>query len=343
MPDLSVGIVGASGYTGSELVRILSRHPGVRLAAVTSETHAGKRMSDIHPHLAGVCDMELVKSEALGAVDLAFLALPHGASMDFVRARSGDGFRIVDLSGDFRLSSAEVYERWYGKAHVCPDLIGGAVYGLPELNRARIARASLVANPGCYPTSAILALAPFLARGLVSPEGLVVDSKSGVTGAGASARASTHYPSVNEDFKAYGIATHRHTPEISETLASAGGGAVELIFTPHLLPLNRGILTTAYARAKEGVTQADLEAAYAGAYEAEPFVRVRTAPPSVQAVRGSNFCDVYVRLVPETRRVVAVSAIDNLVKGAAGQAVQNMNIMMGIEERTGLDMVPLSP
>jgi N-acetyl-gamma-glutamyl-phosphate reductase len=343
MPDPSVGIVGASGYTGSELVRILSRHPAVRLAAVTSESHAGKRMSDIHPHLEGVCDLELVKAAELGAVDLVFLALPHGASMDFVKTRANGGGRIVDLSGDFRLSSAAVYERWYGKAHACPERLDGAVYGLPELNRDRIAGAPLVANPGCYPTSAILALAPFLRCGLVSPEGLVVDSKSGVTGAGASAKAATHYPSVNEDFKAYGIATHRHTPEISETLEAASGAAVELIFTPHLLPVNRGILTTAYARAKEGVTQADLEGAYEDAYSGEPFVRVRTAPPSIQAVRGSNFCDVFVKLVPETGRVVAVSVIDNLVKGAAGQAVQNMNIMMGIDEQAGLDMVPLSP
>jgi N-acetyl-gamma-glutamyl-phosphate reductase len=341
----SVGIIGASGYTGSELVRILSHHPGISLEAITSESHAGKKISDVHPYLLDVCDRTLIPSKVVEDMDfdLVFLALPHGVSMKFVKEHRDRDFRIVDLSGDFRLSSGAVYKEWYQIEHECPRLLGDAVFGLPELFRKDIISASLVANPGCYPTSAILPLAPLLAEGLISPEDIIIDSKSGVSGAGAKAKPVTHFPSVNEDFRAYGIACHRHTPEIEEALSRIGRGSIKVNFTPHLTPLNRGILTTIYCKPVEAVKMEDLDSVCARLYSTEPFIRIRDTPPSVQAVRGSNFCDIHMQLDPRTDRIIVTSVIDNLVKGAAGQAVQNMNIMLGFREEVGLESPPLAP
>ena len=336
-----VAVAGATGYAGSELVRLLAAHPQVELVAVTSQRRAGEALSAVHPSLRGVEDRPLVSMEALDdlAPELVFLALPHTISMAHVRALGLDRFRFIDLSGDFRLRSATEYERWYGTPHVAPEALAQAVYGLPELSREGLEDARLVANPGCYPTATILALAPLLRSGLIRAEGIIVDAKSGVTGAGATARPGTHFPRVHGNFNAYSLLTHRHTPEMEQAL----GGAASLLFTPHLLPVDRGILATAYAIPARGVSLPALLEAYHDAYDDEPFVRICSEPPNIKDVRGSNYCDLFVTLDTRTERVIALAVIDNPVKGAAGQAVQNMNLMFRLPEVTGLLQAPLSP
>jgi N-acetyl-gamma-glutamyl-phosphate reductase len=340
-----VAIVGATGYTGSELVRLLSQHPRVEIAAITSRSRAGRPFSSVHAAFRGIADQPLVTVDELPSldIDVFFLALPHGASMDFVAAQPPDGPAIIDLSGDFRLAEAEVYEEWYGMEHRAVDRLADAVFGLPELFRDEIRGARLVANPGCYPTAAILALAPLARRGLIRPDDLLVDAKSGVTGAGATSKPGTHFPTVVGDFRAYGLLRHRHTPEIEAALSRAFGGTVQALFTPHLLPVDRGILATCYARPSRELSAEAIGEAYAEDYTDEPFVRLAGAPPSIKEVRGSNFCDVHAELDPRTGRVVALAAIDNLVKGAAGQAVQNLNLVFGWPETTGLTQGPLTP
>jgi N-acetyl-gamma-glutamyl-phosphate reductase len=343
--SIRVGIAGATGYTGSELVRILRHHPYVHLEVITSENRTGERFSSVHPAFHGIEDrtLEPISEMAKRDLDLVFLALPNGAAMDFLRDYGVERFRIVDLSGDFRLRSAAVYEEWYRKTHVAPEYLTEAVYGLPEWYRSRISGARLVANPGCYPTSAILALAPLLCSGLIQPTGIVVDSQSGVTGAGATPRPATHFPDVFGNFRAYGLLRHRHTPEMEQALSDTAGLAAQLLFTPHLLPIDRGILTTAYAQTVDGVDAAALHDAYKKYYGDEYFIRMVDSPPAVKYVRGSNYCDIYAAHDIRTNQVVVLSAIDNLVKGAAGQAVQNMNIMFAFPETTALDQCPLSP
>lgn len=345
MSKYKIGIVGATGYTGSELVRLLLQHPDVIIEIITSKSKAGKRFSEVHPHFEGIADMELQTIDDLDDhdLDLVFLALPHGVSMDFVEKVGYKKFKVIDLSGDFRLGSAETYQKWYGKKHSAEKHISKAVYGMPELFRDRIRNARLVANPGCYPTSAILALAPLFKNDLVEPEDIVIDSKSGVTGAGATAKQKTHFPEVFGNFSAYGLKSHRHTPEIQTTLQSYSGTAGTVQFSPHLLPIDRGILTTTYSRPKKAVSEELLRETYLNFYEKEHFVRVADHPPALKSVRGSNFCDVYATYDERTNRIITVSTIDNLVKGAAGQAIQNMNLMFGLIERSGLELSPLSP
>lgn len=345
MSKYKIGIVGATGYTGSELVRLLLQHPDVIIEIITSKSKAGKRFSEVHPHFEGIADMELQTIDDLDDhdLDLVFLALPHGVSMDFVEKVGYKKFKVIDLSGDFRLGSAETYQKWYGKKHAAEKHISKAVYGMPELFRDRIRNARLVANPGCYPTSAILALAPLFKNDLVEPEDIVIDSKSGVTGAGATAKQKTHFPEVFGNFSAYGLKSHRHTPEIQTTLQSYSGTAGTVQFSPHLLPIDRGILTTTYSRPKKAVSEELLRETYLNFYEKEHFVRVADHPPALKSVRGSNFCDVYATYDERTNRIITVSTIDNLVKGAAGQAIQNMNLMFGLIERSGLELSPLSP
>ena len=346
MAEVNVGIVGATGYTGSELVRLLLSHPKANLEVVTSRSHAGKRFSQIHPQFEGIFDEELEPTEAVHDhdLDVVFLALPHGTSMDFVAAHGLERFRVVDLSGDFRLADAATYKKWYRSTHRAPEALDEAVFGLPELFRSDIRKARLVANPGCYPTSAILALAPLIKRGLIDPHTLVVDSKSGVTGAGIKPSATTHFARVFGNFGAYGLLKHRYTPEIEQAVAMYGGEAVQVLFTPHLLPIDRGILTTIYANPTDARPVADAyQDALDATYEKERFVRVIDRPPDVKSVRGSNFCDLHATYDKRTNRVVVLSAIDNLVKGAAGQAIQNMNVMFGQLERRGLAQAPLSP
>ena len=347
MGEYSVAVIGASGYAGSELVRILNDHPRVRISGVTSRSHAGKMLSSIHPHLAGTHDQRLVLMEDidLASLDAVFLALPHGTSMKVVAELQDMRCSIIDLSGDFRLSGPESYSRWYRMEHTCPALLDTAVYGLPELFREDIAggTAGVIANPGCYPTASILATAPLLAHDLVDPSSIVVDAKSGLTGAGVTASRITHYPRANEDIKAYGIGTHRHTPEMEEILSTLTKAPVTVQFTPHLAPFNRGILSTVYARAREDTTQEMVDKAYRSFYRDEPFVRVRDEPVSVSSVRGSNYADVFAYHDPRTERVIMCGSIDNLVKGASGQAVQNLNIVLGMEETLGLERAPIAP
>lgn len=345
MSTARVAIVGATGYTGSELVRLLAAHPRVEIAAITSRRELGRPISAVHGALQDVADQPLTALEDLPdhEPDVIFLALPHRTSMEFVAAQPADGPPIIDLSADFRLADAAVYTRWYEVEHVAPVALAGAVFGLPELFRQDIPGARLVANPGCYPTASALALAPLLKRGMVEPGTIVVDAKSGVTGAGATAKPATHFPDLFGDFRAYGVSTHRHTPEIEQILTRVGAAPAQVLFQPHLLPIDRGILATCYARPLPGVDIDRIRAAYLEDYASEPFIRVRSAPPSVKQVRGSNFCDVHVALDDRTGTVIAFAAIDNLVKGAAGQAVQNLNLLRDWPETTGLNQGPLCP
>ncbi len=344
---IRVAIVGASGYTGVELYRLLVNHPSVEVTCVTSRQNASEPFAEVFPSLRGrtdlVCDPVEVDVVAAKA-DFVFTALPHKTAMEFVPGLLAAGLKVVDLSADYRLHDAAVYESWY-QAHSSPELLGEAVYGLPELYRDQVRGARLVANPGCYPTSVALALAPLLKNGLVDPGSLIIDSKSGTSGAGRSAKVDSLYCEVNEGFKAYGVASHRHTPEIEQTLSELAGLSVTVNFTPHLLPVNRGILSTCYANLKNPSATAELVELFADHYRQEPFVRVcpKGSLPNVAFVRGSNYCDLGVVSDPRTSRVIVVSAIDNLVKGAAGQAVQNMNLMLGFDEAAGLQVVPLFP
>lgn len=345
MSKHKVGIVGASGYTGSELVRLLAHHPEVTLEFVTSETYSGKRISDIYPHLQDLVDIELISIDSVSDYepDLVFLALPHGISMNFVKDHGIDDFVTIDLSGDFRFSSQEVYEEWYKKSHSSAEYMEHSVYGLPELFRDKIRNARLIANPGCYPTSAILALAPLIKHGFVNPSSIVVDSKSGVTGAGAKPKEGLHFPDVFGNFSAYSLVNHRHTPEIENTLLNYSGYSTEILFTPHLLPIDRGILTTTYSTPKKEVNKEMVEELFHSVYEKEHFVRVFDSPPSLKNIRGSNYCDIHATYDERTHKIITISTIDNLVKGAAGQAVQNMNIVFGLIESTGLKHIPLNP
>jgi N-acetyl-gamma-glutamyl-phosphate reductase len=345
---LNIAIVGSSGYTGGELFRILLHHPSAAVTAVTSEKSAGKPITDIFPHLLGLTDLvcePLDPASIAKKADLAFLALPHVTAQEAAFRLHGLGIKVVDLSADYRLADAALYEKWYEHRHQYPDLLKSAVYGLPELHRERIRRSSLVANPGCYPTSAILGLAPVISRKMLDLGTLVIDSKSGVSGAGRSPGLAYHFPEANEGFMAYKVGSHRHTPEIEQELSLIAGTQVTLSFTPHLVPMNRGILTTIYGRLTGPADTAALHAAFAEFYRKEPFVRVLPAGqfPNVRNVRGSNFCDIGVHADGRTGRAVIVTAIDNLVKGASGQAVQNMNLMMGFEESTGLRFAGLCP
>ncbi len=345
---LKVAIVGASGYTGVELLRILHGHPEVAVTCVTSEQSAGKKVSDVFPTLRGRCDLILENVEPVRVADKAdfiFTALPHKAAMEVVPTFLKIGRRVVDLSADYRLQDAKEYERWY-EPHMSPELFKQAVYGLPEVRRAKIAGADLVANPGCYPTSVILGLMPLLKKKLIDPATIIADSKSGVSGAGRGAKVDNLFCEVNDGFKAYGVGgVHRHIPEIEQELSILAGRKLTVSFTPHLVPMDRGILSTIYAQPVNEVTTAELLAVYRESYKGEPFVRVlaENSFPSTAFVRGSNFCDIGLTVDSRTGRVIVVSAIDNLVKGASGQAVQNMNIMCGFPETMGLESLALFP
>ena len=345
---LKVAIVGASGYTGVELLRILNCHPEVAVTCVTSEQSAGKNIADIFPSLRGRCDYVLENLEPVkiaAKADFIFTALPHKAAMEVAPTFLKLGKQVVDLSADYRLRDADEYGRWY-EPHMNPHLLKEAVYGLPEIRRAKIVGAGLVANPGCYPTSIILALAPLLKKKLINPESIIADSKSGVSGAGRGAKVDSLYCEVNEGFKAYGVGgVHRHIPEIEQELGLLAGKKLPICFTPHLVPMDRGILSTIYLQPLQETTTAELLKVFRDFYRGEPFVRIlpEGAFPSTAFVRGSNFCDIGLAVDNRTGRVIVVSAIDNLVKGASGQAVQNMNIMNGFPENLGLEGLALFP
>jgi N-acetyl-gamma-glutamyl-phosphate reductase len=345
MPKLNVGIIGATGYTCAELIRLLLQHPDSTIKIVTANSKKGAMLTEVHPQFQGLFEarlsgMEEVTNESL---DVVFLALPHGVSMDFVKQYEEAGFKIIDLSGDFRLSSPDVYKTWYKKDHNYDSGFNKAVFGLPELFRNRIAKASLVANPGCFPTSAILPLAPLLKEGFVDPNHIVIDSKTGVTGAGIKAKDSTHFPNVNDNFSAYGVTNHRHTIEIQEIINLYSGQESTVLFTPHLLPVDRGILSTAYTRPINDIDERSLTQLFNDYYANEPFVRMSGRLPSLKQVRGTNYIDIYHTYDNRTNTVITISVIDNLMKGAASQAVQNMNLMFDLDEKSGLNLTPLQP
>ena len=342
---IKIAIIGATGYTGSELVRILSLHKQVNIVLITSETHQGKLFSDIHAQFRGICDEKLHTAKDIDQhqPDLVFLALPHGVSMEYVRKWKDKPFKIIDLSGDFRLSGPEIYTHWYQKEHSYPEGFEEFVFGLPELNREQIRNSRLVANPGCFPTGAILTAFPLLKEGVVDPHRLIFDSKTGVTGAGVKPKLVTHYPNVGDNFKPYGIQKHRHTIEIQEALGHSTNRDVTVQFTPHLLPVDRGILTSLYAFPVKSLSQQHLEEMYTKYYQHERFIRILNDPPQIKHVRGTNYTDISVHYDERTDNIMVFAALDNLVKGAAGQAIQNMNIMMGLDETSALELIPLMP
>ena len=345
---IKAAIIGATGYAGAELVRILTRHPQVRLTAITSQSYAGQPFWQVYPHLYKYIDLTCEKMDLAKLTvesDVIFMALPHGHAMPAVQETVKQNKKIIDLGADFRIDDPAVYEEWYKVKHTAVELLPEAVYGLPEINRNKIRETNVLANPGCYPTSAILGLAPLLAKGLIDTESIIVDSKSGVSGAGRGLLLNTHYSEVNESIKAYNIGKHRHTPEIEQEISKIAGQKITIIFTPHLTPMIRGILSTIYAKLKPDALDTDLGQIYREFYREEPFVRVLPEGflPKTKDVSGSNFCDISVVKDERTGRAVIVSAIDNLIKGASGQAVQNMNIMFGLTENTGIDSPGLYP
>ncbi len=341
---IKVGIVGGTGYTGVELLRLLALHPQVELRAITSRADAGTPVSQMFPSLRGHVDLDFIHPDEahLELCDLVFFATPNGIAMQQAHALIDAGVRVVDLSADFRIQDVAEWEKWYGMSHACPDLVAEAVYGLPEVNREHIKKALLVANPGCYPTAVQLGFIPLLQAGLVDTATLIADAKSGVSGAGRKAELSILFAEAADNFKAYSVPGHRHLPEIRQGLARVAQHEVGLTFVPHLTPMIRGIHATLYARLK---ADADLQALYEQHYAHEPFVDVMPAGnhPETRSVRGANVCRIAVHRPQGGDTVVVLAVIDNLVKGAAGQAVQNMNIMFGLPETTALNNVPLLP
>ncbi|SPP66542.1 N-acetyl-gamma-glutamyl-phosphate reductase [Nitrospira lenta] len=337
-----IAIAGASGYAGAELVRLAAAHPYFDIAAVTSEKSAGQSVASVFPNLTGVVQhtFEALAPEALAErADALFLALPHTKSQEPVALCMKAGKLVVDLSADYRLKNVAAYEQWYQTPHTHPALLHEAVYGLPELHRSAIAKAKLVASPGCYPTAAILQLAPLFAKGLVQLDSIVIDAKSGISGAGRSPALPYHFPEAHESLEPYKIGKHRHIPEIEQELSGIMGtpGAVTIAFTPHLVPMNRGILSTAYCKLKTEIKLPELRALYREFYKGERFIRLyEDIVPNPRYIKGSNFCDIGVYADQRAGWVVTVAAVDNLVKGAAGQAIQAMNLMMGLPEETGL-------
>ncbi len=348
-PDQSirrVGVIGASGFTGAELLRLIAGHPSLELAFATGATQAGTPVADLYPSLAGSYpDTVYVDSSEieLDAVDLVFLGLPHGASQSIVPELRGRVDHIVDLAADFRLDDPDLYPVWYGEPHVAPHLLDDFVYGMPELFRSTLHGAELIAAPGCYVTASSLTLAPLLSAGLIEPTGIIVDAASGVSGAGRPAKPGTTFCTVDESFTAYGLLNHRHTPEIEMALSRASGRAAQLLFTPHLAPMNRGILATCYARPSQPLTTAQVLDTLAERYSEEPFVVVSERIPATKNTLGSNSIHITARVDERTGWVIAIGALDNLVKGASGQAMQCANLALGLEETTGLAAVGVFP
>lgn len=337
---IKAGVLGATGYAGSELVRILLSHKDVEITLLVSHSYAGQKMSDIYPSMNGVCDIvlsELDADEAAKKCDVVFTALPHGASKDVIPSLYEKGLTVIDLSGDYRYNDKEVYKAWYGQEHTSPELLKASVYGLPELHREEIKKTRLIGNPGCYTTCSILGIAPLVKNKAVSLKNIIIDAKSGVTGAGRGVSIDYHFCECTENMKAYKIATHRHTSEIEQELSLLAGEDIILSFTPHLVPLKRGILATIYANLNGEFSKEDLIKMYKDFYENEYFVRIyEKGLPETNHVAGSNFVDIGLEIDKRLNRVVISSAIDNIYKGAAGQAVQNMNIIFGLDEKEAI-------
>lgn len=344
---MKASVIGATGFAGAELLRLLDGHPEVDLAAITSESSTGENITAMYPHLASRIETTLSSMKDIEQIadnsDVIFIALPHGHAMKIGRQLKTRNVKIVDLGGDYRFKDPKVFEAWYKVEHEDPET--KAVYGLTELYREQVRDAKILANPGCYTTCSILALVPLLNAGLIKTSGIIVDAKSGTTGAGRSLKLGSLYCSVNENFHAYGVASHRHTPEIEQVYSDYAGKDVIIQFTPHLLPVDRGILATCYADLCEGVTAAQVSKAFADMYANEYFIRLlgQGVCPEIKNVRASNYVDIGWQLDQRTGRVIVMSALDNLVKGAAGQAVQNMNVMFGMQENTGLTQLPIYP
>lgn len=343
MEKIKVGVVGATGYAGSEICRLILGHPQAELTAISSVSFEGMELSQVYPAYYQICDMVCgTQEEVVEKSDVIFAALPHGLSQELGAQCYALGKTFIDMGADFRLESEEEYKEWYGGEYQDKALHQEAVYGLPEFFRENIKGKKLIANPGCYTTAVPLALVPALEAGFIETTGIIADCKSGVTGAGRKPTQSNHYPELNESFTAYKVANHRHTPEIEQTLSKIAGEKLKLTFVPHLLPINRGILATCYAKLKPGVTEEQLWEVYHARYDGEFFVRLlpKGQVANVKNVRYTNYCDVSLFVDNRTGTFIAVSAIDNMVKGAAGQAIQNMNLSFGLEETTGLKLVP---
>jgi N-acetyl-gamma-glutamyl-phosphate reductase len=332
-----IAILGATGYTALELIKILLRHPEAEIVAVTSRQEGQPHIAMIHPSLTGRLDLrleDLSPAEVTARAECVFSCLPHGASASVVPSLLDGGAKVIDFSADYRLNDVNVYNDWYGVKHPDGQRLGHVVYGLPELFRSQIPPSQLVANPGCYPTSAILALFPLLKAGLIDPNSIIIDSKSGVTGAGRTLKLTTHYPECNESISAYNLGRHRHTPEIEQVLGVAAGKKLEVIFSPHLVPMDRGILSTTYSQPTKAVTEEEVLQTLRDFYENEPFVRVVDHLPGTKDSLNTNFCDVTARVV--RGRVLTISCLDNMIKGASGAAVQNFNLLYGYPETTAL-------
>ena len=345
---IKAGIIGATGYAGGELVRILTGHKDVEIKWYGSRSYIDKKYAEVYQNMFQIVDAKCMDDnmeELSKEVDVIFTATPQGLCASLVNEEILSRTKIVDLSADFRIKDVETYEKWYNIKHPSPQFIPEAVYGLCEINREKVKTARLVANPGCYPTCTTLSIYPLLKEGLIDPDTIIVDAKSGTSGAGRGAKVDNLYCEVNENIKAYGVATHRHTPEIEEQLSYAASRPVLINFTPHLVPMNRGILVTAYASLTKEASYEEVKAAYDKYYENEKFVRVleKDVCPQTKWVEGSNYVDVNFKIDPRTKRVIMMGAMDNLVKGAAGQAVQNMNLMFGLKESEGLELVPMFP
>ena len=344
---IKVGIIGGTGYTGVELLRWLVHHPHVQIQAVTSRAEAGTPVANLFPNLRGHLDLVFTDPalENLTTCDIVFFATPNGTAMQSAPELLAAGVKVIDLAADFRINAVDVWEYWYGMKHACPDLLGEAVYGLPEINRIQIAKARLVANPGCYPTAVILGFLPLLEAQLIDNQFLIADAKSGVSGAGRKASVSMLMGEVGESFKAYAVSGHRHWPEICQILNGFSKQPVDLTFVPHLLPMIRGIEATLYANLERDISLAEIHTLFVQRYQSEPFVDILPpqSHPETRNVRGINLCQIAVHCPQPGKRVVVLSVIDNLVKGAAGQAIQNMNIMSGLPETTGLTGVALLP
>lgn len=345
---IKVGIIGAGGYAGQELARLITQHPDAEITYMTARSDVGKRYDDVYGNFKEIDD-RILTDDSLEKIadecDVVFIALPHGVAAQVVTEDILSKTKIIDLGADFRLKDADVYEKWYGVKHENREMLKDAVYGLCEVNRDIIKEKRLVANPGCYTTCSILTMYPLLKEGLVETKGIVIDAKSGVSGAGRNVLQQSLFCERNECVKPYGVTSHRHTPEIEEQLGYAAGESINLIFTPHLMPMNRGILSTCYAKLKDGVDYDKIKAAYDKYYAGEKFIRLtkRGVWPETRWVKGTNYLDIGFEVDKRTNTVIAAGCIDNLVKGAAGQAVQNMNIMFGLDEKTGLDYVPVFP
>lgn len=345
---IKVGILGSTGYVGQQLVWLLHHHSNTQIEFLSSHNHAGIPYNEIYNNYYDFIQSDCISmqqaEDKLSEIDLLFSALPHGKSFDIVNKAISKEIKVIDISADFRLKSVKCYEDWYNVKHKCTNLIDKAVYGLCELHRNEIYNSNLVANPGCYPTASILAMAPLLKHNIIDPSSIIIDAKSGVTGSGRSANISGLYCECNESFKAYGVGgTHRHTPEIEQELSNISNTDIKLSFTPHLVPMDRGILATCYANLNKDISEEEIFKLYKDAYKDDYFIKITESLPETRWVKGTNFCQISFRIDKRTQRIIVVSAIDNLMKGAASQAVQNMNLLFGLDEKEGLDTLSLFP